>query len=228
MQKIIIYLEFILITAFLLLPPVFAKAAPQNITPQLSFFTIISLLTALYLYYRYEFNKNEMFFSSKLKFLIYSGKTLLILGSLFLFQAVFILVSVLTNNVIFPEYDFTLTFSGALKMIFIFLCAAFYEECLYRLYFPLVLNKAKAFFLSQKSKITENKFFISGINFFSEFIPVLVFSLAHKYMGLSGIVYAFISGSTLRFFAIKNKTVIPGFIAHFIYNVIIFALAVLR
>lgn len=90
-----------------------------------------------------------------------------------------------------------------------FLPSAFYEEVIYRFYFTDALINLTSKKLNKKVWIII--FEISGC---------LVFALAHYYLGWLSVLNAAIGHVILRIAYKKNKSLWPGVIAHFLYNVI--------
>ncbi len=90
-----------------------------------------------------------------------------------------------------------------------FLCAAFYEEVLYRFYFSDELY----------SLITRKKT-IPFACFICELLGLLVFAFAHLYMGWISVLNAALAHIFLRLCYKKSGKLWPCVTAHFIYNVI--------
>lgn len=90
---------------------------------------------------------------------------------------------------------------------------AFYEECLYRAFLPeiprLMLD------LSGKPWIQRHKKQLSAV---TEGLCVLVFALAHRYLGLLAVVNALLCGTVLRVCCRKSGGILCGTAAHFCYN----------
>ena len=88
------------------------------------------------------------------------------------------------------------------------LVAALYEELLYRRFLP---DEAKSFLpASLKVRIV------------AEILIIAVFALGHRYLGVWAVLNAFTAGCILRFFCVRTGSVVPGFVAHFVYNLIMF------
>lgn len=92
--------------------------------------------------------------------------------------------------------------------ILTFLPSALFEEVIYRFYFPEALIKL----ISRK---TQKHIII----ILCEMISCLVFAFAHYYLGWLAIVNAVFGHVILRVSYKKNRTLWPGVIGHFIYNV---------
>lgn len=99
----------------------------------------------------------------------------------------------------------------------IFICAMF-EELIYRVYLPFQM---KRFFLKQNwiIKQRENKIFI--------IISNILFALAHSYLGILNVCFAFIMGLFFSFIYeyLKKNTYVAFFmisLIHFFHNAIMF------
>ncbi len=79
------------------------------------------------------------------------------------------------------------------------LTAAFYEECLYRLYLPCRLYMVCGFFIKNLHKAAV------GI----EAVCVIVFAAAHFYLGFFSVLFAGFFGAFLRYSYVKLKRKIP-------------------
>lgn len=90
-----------------------------------------------------------------------------------------------------------------------FLCAAFYEEVLYRFYF---IDELKA--------LLERKKQMKWIFWLCEFTGLLCFAIAHLYMGWISVLNAALAHIVLRLCYKKSGKLWPCVTAHFIYNVI--------
>ena len=87
--------------------------------------------------------------------------------------------------------------------------SAFYEEVIYRFYFPEALLR----FIKLKS---QNKILF----FFAELSSALVFAFAHLYSGYLSVINAFAAHIILRICYKKSGNLWAGFAAHFLYNII--------
>lgn len=107
-------------------------------------------------------------------------------------------------NIVLPEsfFEWLFCFLG-------FFMSAFYEEVIYRFYFPDAL-------LSLLSIKKERKIFI----FVSELCSILVFAFAHFYLGWLSVANAAVAHIILRFTYKRTKSIYPGAFAHFVYNII--------
>jgi hypothetical protein len=96
-------------------------------------------------------------------------------------------------------------------LIWIFFLSLF-EESLYRFYIPDTILQLLMFF-PQKKQAAVHHFFYYGI-------PILLFSFAHYYNGVYGIIFA--GFSCIFFFLLKNKynSLMLNSLVHCAYNVI--------
>ena len=119
--------------------------------------------------------------------MIYDKKNLICLAEFLLILSVFVLPPIVSaRNFTLPEPPEPLL----LNVVFILkiICAAVYEELLYRVYLPFRLQS----FYTQKAVPFNRSFLLS------ELPPVLFFALAHRYLGLFNVLYAFAAGCIFR------------------------------
>ena len=83
------------------------------------------------------------------------------------------------------------------------ICAAAYEEILYRLYTPNRLHHIYAGYI--KPRLPENS--PAAKVFLTEFPALLLFTLAHRYLGLSSMLFAAGAGIVFRLAYLKLKQV---------------------
>lgn len=116
--------------------------------------------------------------------MIYDKKNLICLAEFLLILSVFVLPPIVSAR------NFTLPEPLLLNVVFILkiICAAVYEELLYRVYLPFRLQS----FYTQKAVPFNRSFLLS------ELPPVLFFALAHRYLGLFNVLYAFAAGCIFR------------------------------
>lgn len=212
MKKFLLYLEFLLVCAVFVIPPFFAKPVSeiQNSNFSLTFLRLVFLAISLLIYYRHEFTKNQIKSVKKIDILMQAGSGILCYGILMVTGTIMSVITIALK--IKPPYSINLSDMNAplwISVITCFLISAFCEETVYRLYLPSTLA-----------------LFTAKINacFLAEFISVAVFAFSHIYLGVPAVINAFLSGITLRFFAVKNKTILTGTISHFFYNITIFIL----
>lgn len=203
-------LTFSFILLLFLLPPVIKSFVQQGeIVLQWSFplvnFAYFVFALLLYTIYKEKAEfENTFFFVYKevVPFTLCFG-SLLTVSLIFKFLAN-VLSNVVSNQVIFPD-----NFISWLYCILSFGFAAFYEEVLYRFYTPEILKVLLG-------KIKSDKV----IFILSELFALIIFSLAHYYMGLFSVFNAFIAHIILRLCYKKCDSIIPGFLAHFFYNIV--------
>ena len=90
-----------------------------------------------------------------------------------------------------------------------FLCAAFFEEILYRFYY-----------IDELYSLITRKKIRRGSRLFCELTGLLCFAFAHLYMGWISVLNAALAHVFLRLCYKKTGRLWPGVTAHFIYNVI--------
>lgn len=109
------------------------------------------------------------------------------------------------QEVILPD-----SFYSYLNCILSFIFAAFYEEVIYRFYFPEILRN-----------FIFKKFNTKLAHIFSEIIALAFFASGHIYLGGFAFINSIIGHGILRMCLVKSKSIWPGFIAHFIYNLLV-------
>lgn len=85
--------------------------------------------------------------------------------------------------------------------ILTYLCAAFFEEAVYRFY---VVQSTTNDFLCPR--------------YVGEILAVILFAMSHKYLGALAVINAAVAGVILRICFIKTKSIATCVAAHFIYN----------
>ncbi len=98
--------------------------------------------------------------------------------------------------------------SGWLSCIIGTIVFASFEEILYRFFLP-VRTKELLHLVCNKEKI---------VTFLSEGIPLLLFTFAHRYLGLFPLLNSLFAGILLRYFYTKNKSIFWNSIIHSLYN----------
>ena len=104
---------------------------------------------------------------------------------------------------------------GALQWLFCllnFLCAAFYEEVLYRFYFTDELKNLL-------DDLPGSRFKGKWLEWLCELTGLLCFAFAHLYLGWLSVINAAYAHIFLRLCYKKTGKIWPCFAAHFIYNV---------
>lgn len=134
------------------------------------------------------------------------------LGLLFFFSLIFKAISFFFKNTSVAgniSVELPVTFVQWIFCILSFLFSAFYEEILYRFYFPDALIR-----------ILQYKWNNKIIIIICEVLGLLVFSFGHIYLGWLSVLNATCAHIILRMTYKKSKTIWAGFFAHFIYNII--------
>ncbi len=211
MKKKYLLIELILVFFLLVIPPIFISSPPP-LEPKRTFpfEALIEFLIALVLYFqsrnqKFSYRKEEFSkkreFSSLISGLKYSPLSLGFLMLIFAFFQVIALVFHLEEEgssfILLPPNSFT----SWLRLSFIFLAGAFFEEEVYRDFIPESL-----IYLSKKGRV------------FFEILSILLFALAHRYMGFLSVINALLCAVFLRFFRLKSGSIIPTATSHFIYN----------
>lgn len=194
---------------------IFAPAEEFVIGEKISFFQIEISLFCLVLYFMFKKQTKIICKQTdkKIKLLINSGSSFLVLGELLVLQALLQLCAFLffkdwAND--FPQINKSM--NGIFIAIINFITAVIIEEFLYRHYLPYVLNKILS---SGKNKQYAE---IIGV-----IISGLLFGLAHHGNGLFGVINAFLAHFFLFYNYKKTGSIIYNFIVHLFYNLIIFA-----
>ncbi len=121
---------------------------------------------------------------------------------LFLFISCFIPQTTNNIEVVLPDSVISWIFC-----ILDFFLAAFYEEIIYRFY----LTDGFVHFFRQPNKI---------LIYFSEILTLFLFSIGHLYLGWISVLNAAVAHVILRLTYKSCKSILPGFLAHFFYNII--------
>lgn len=231
MRKFVLYLGFLFVCLFLVIPPFFAKIPdPPVLNFSLSPFTAISLTAALAMYYFYEFKENNTEKVTFFSLLLNSGKIFLYFGILIAVQTLFSIAGFIFHFNSDLTVEVEKKFIPILTSVLLMGITAFYEEVLYRLYLPSVLTVISHSLCDRffKDKSDEKKVKLKKIAaLVIEFLVVIIFGFSHLYLGLIPVLNAIVCGAILRLCLIKNKTVLIGTISHWLYNVFIFIAAIL-
>ena len=194
---------------------IFVPAEQFVIGEKISFFQIEISLFCLVLYFMFKKQTkiNCKQTDKKIKLLINSGSSFLVLGELLVLQALLQLCSFLffkdsIND--FPQINKSI--NGIFIAIINFITAVIIEEFLYRHYLPYVLNKILSH--GKNKQYAE----IIGV-----IISGLLFGLAHHGSGILGVINAFLAHYFLFYNYKKTGSLIYNFIVHLVYNLIIFA-----
>ena len=233
----IFLLQFSLILLIFVCPPLFVNYSDNLAVDfsKFSFFALISLILALFLYFqdrRERFSQGNPVQDNKKtiwKAAAFTSQYFLTFGSLVVGAVLFELLGLAIKaksleNVILPS-----TFLQGLYCAFTLAAAAFYEECLYRLYLPralkkiLVLTRAGKKFESVENLGADEKT-VAGdkleavLNFLAEGAVVLLFAFAHRYQGILALLNALLAGVILRLAFVKSKSLWPAYLAHLSFN----------
>ena len=203
MKKTFFAIEFAIVALFLLLPPVIFSSDSQNVKITLTPFAFFSLAAGLFLYF---FNRKPFYSSDSSDKKINSIKKISVLtvsfGLLILTSVVFF---ALQEFLIKQNSAETLVPENAVEWIMALTALAFgavYEEALYRFFVPQFF----LFYFEGKAKV------------FFEAVSVLLFALAHIYLGTAGFLNALICGIILRVTYKKTEDLGANCLIHFLYN----------
>ena len=200
-------LAVFLLIIFLFIVPPFFTAAISAAQPLFSFWgfpwyqLLLAILAALLLFFYYEKNDRHSLIIFPVLF------TFGMLFSVSLFCRFLAEVTGLSDGQLAVTKP-----AGILQWSFClinFLCAAFYEEVLYRFYF---IDELYAL-------ITRKKVW-RGCRLLCEGLGLLVFAFAHLYMGWISVLNAALAHVFLRLCFMRFGKLWPCLAAHFIYNVI--------
>lgn len=209
MKKRYILIEFLLVLAFLAVPPVFVShgtGLSQAGTFNAS--VLYQLLISVILFF--QFLKLKPAEKSKAKIFRFLFHGTITLGILMIIFALMQSIELLFSNEEMKSQNFMPDVDGPLSILFLTLavvCGAFYEEVLYRQFLPEFMA------LIAGEKINRKLVFYG-----TEFLALLLFAFAHRYQGWISVVNSFLCGTVLRLCYKKTSSVLPGAAAHAVYN----------
>ena len=209
MKKRYILIEFLLVLAFLAVPPVFVShgtGLSQAGTFNAS--VLYQLLISVILFFQFlKLKPDEKSKAKIFRFLFHGTITL---GILMIIFALMQSIELLFSNEEMKSQNFMPDVDGPLSILFLTLavvCGAFYEEVLYRQFLPEFIA------LIAGEKINRKLVFYG-----TEFLALLLFAFAHRYQGWISVVNSFLCGTVLRLCYKKTSSVLPGAAAHAVYN----------
>ncbi|MBQ7158327.1 MAG: CPBP family intramembrane metalloprotease [Treponema sp.] len=233
MQNRFLSTEFFIILLFFALPPiVFPQALPTERVIHFSWMTFILAAFAGVLLWQLKHTKTNNLNTTpvsgenekrktdvqKVRAFLHQGQCLFAFGSLLVFAGLF----ELTGRFLFHTDDLThllppVTFLGWINAIFGTICAAFYEEVLYRVYLPDAIKQ-----LLKKRNHTENNNDAPSqkIMLICEAAAVILFALAHRYAGWLSVANAMAAGIILRRCYYKTGALWTNLTAHVAYNTV--------
>ena len=240
MTKKIFYLQFSIILLIFVFPPIFVQKSPdlQVDFSRLNYFSALNLLLGLFLLLQKRARKEEVGEkpprSKFLKALSFSSVFLLCFGSLLLCGILFWFLKNFfepeTAGAILPK-----NLGGWASCAFLLLSGVVFEESLYRWYLPAAFSAAARDFFRAKNSakpaasLGENEPSCGEKTLaaacFSEAVAVILFALAHRWQGLFAVLNALFAAVILRLSAKKAKSLVPGILAHLLYNAASLALA---
>lgn len=215
MKKRYILAELLIVFVFLLIPPIFADKGTY-LSEEFSFSVLAEFFIAAILQFQFKIENKCKKKSANEKFIwlvnslkwsaLTLGFLMLIFAAVHAFSFAFKVSSAQTEILLKkPENVLSWTF-----LIFTLAAGAFFEEVLYRQFVPVTLNS-----LLKKWKIPV------------EIFSVVIFALAHRYLGWISVCNAALCGAVLRLCRIKTASIAPSFAAHFIYNLSLVVFSVL-
>lgn len=203
MKKKYLIIEFFIVFALLIIPPLFSGPENTSFSPALKPDTIAQFLISLMFYFQFRklypaANKIKSIISSMWWWALALGYMLICFAVIIIIQKYF-----------FPEtFRQTITaeksIAYALKAILLLASGAFYEEILYRQFFPDTLITI----------LPDRRI----IRIAAETVCILIFAFSHRYLGWFSVINAASCGIILRVCRKKTGTVLCGTISHFIYN----------
>ncbi len=222
-KKVLLAFIFSYVLCTLVLPPVFAGKIPvsgyeKSLYPLPSFdavtIFILVLLCVIFYIICGQYNLPKQKASVKVCLLKSSA-------SFFAIAAVWAVFSAFAGGSFGAA---TAQKSASLPVFFAgVLCAAAFEEFLYRLYLP----QSMLFFIQNAKLKNKNAGLLKTAPIAAEILCVLLFALAHRYLGFLAVLNAFFAGSVLRLLA-KKTNIACSWLVHSIYNCTIFALAIFQ
>jgi len=197
------HFDYLLILIFFVIPPIFSTGQGEY-SPQAPIAALLlRLLISSYIIFKYK-TKGESL--KKLSFpAVISILGLLLTNGLFWNFLAALFETGKEKIVKVPPESVT----GIIYALISLIIAALYEELLYRQYLP-----------DESLSIIPNK----SLRLPMEILLILLFALGHSYLGVWAVLNAFTAGCLLRFFCKKTGSFLSGFIAHFLYNGIVFFL----
>lgn len=210
-HKLYTIIEFIVIFALLIIPPITQKFDFSN---EILLFSInvtsiitrlcISCFLLFLLFLSERYTKKELLHSFSRKSLRISLLSfILIIYISFIFNKISIFYD--TNKLSIPN---TLTTKEIILFVFQLIIYACFEEVLYRKY---LYTRIKQFFSNTKF-----------ITILSVIICSILFALGHLYSGLLTVTFSFICGLIFSLVYIKTNNILYSCIPHILYNLFVF------
>lgn len=235
--------EYCIIIIVFVLPPIFTLPARgfsegKNIPPSLSFGGLIFYAAAaVFLYRRAEralaavpgrFSIKKIFESLYKMIICYCA---LLTSALFWNYA-----AKITGNAELPSFIVPHAFDKRLLLYVSAIVLASYEEMLFRFFLPeRGLALIKSFILQDsypadtEEVVAKKSQFLSFLTAAAELIPIVLFALAHRYLGTYAVGNALCAAIILRLALYKNLHIAALCAVHAAYNITIFiALSCMR
>lgn len=243
MKKYAFWLVFFYVLLFFVILPIGGQFFGERQTEivacyPFSVFFNAAISLIIYFYSRKSRLFNRCFEGTEFSFFIFSSSVLICFGILCISSVIFELLTFFLSlesgitNVIFPS-----SFLGWSNFFLGVICAAFFEEVIYRFYLPNVFQDffyKRKMFRDQKSErtcdIKEGCRGFCSTNYMnnlkllvlSEGPALLFFGLGHVYLGLPGFLNALVCGAALRICMIRTKSLLIPFVIHTVYNFLSF------
>lgn len=230
------WLERVLFAAilfFFVLPPIFISAPSESAFVTWNFpfaqITHASFAAAIFLLCKKAASKNNcssVNSTSKmprwLRYFLYAFATFAMLC------AVAILFEFIAKKLNVTSSQIVLLPKNTKQFIFCvitYFCAAFYEEVIYRFYLPEMAQKIADDFFSHsktsKSQIIETQNILQkSCRFFFELAAIILFALAHRYLGNFALANSVLAAIILRVCFVKTQNILPCVMAHGFYNLL--------
>lgn len=225
MKKGFFTTEFVAILLFFVLPPiVFPQTLPQERVAGFSWMTFALAALAGGLWWQIRKNFSQIADTDgKVRFFLDHGQILVTFGALVVCAGVFEVIARFLMRVedtvrLLPPS----TVLGWVNVGTGTVCAAFYEEVLYRAYVPYAL---KTIFTAKKNEAHARCALGKPVReVVCEAVAVVLFALAHRYAGWLSVANAAVGGVLLRWCFCKTRRLWTNVTAHAAYNAVMLAL----
>ncbi|MBP3710575.1 MAG: CPBP family intramembrane metalloprotease [Treponema sp.] len=215
---------FIVIFSLFIMPPILTKDAATALFTSWTF-PLVPLLHALLALFVYRFLCGRRVLSAKARG--HASLIIKLLYALGAFCCLCVTAALITRTIrlLGSAQRFTVALPSSAReaayCIINFACASFYEEVLYRRYMPETMQMI----LERMYSTAHGRRTTALI---SEAASVLLFALAHRYLGIASVCNALVAGIVLRIACKKSGTIWVNFVAHFAYNIVSLTLFAVR
>ena len=219
-------LEYCIIIVVFVLPPIFSHAGPdfsgeKNIPPFLPLGALtVYAAAAVFLYLRTErrskiFGISEAFSFKRILSLVY--KMVVCYCALIVSALFWNYIAKITGKTELPPFNLPTTFNKRLLLFASAIVLASYEEMLFRFFLP---ERGLAIVKSIASAYEKPEQPVAVIA--AELIPIVLFALAHRYLGIYAVCNALCAAVILRFALYKKMHIAVLCAVHSAYNITIF------